>query len=109
MKTLIFLTSLILSTASFTGLGHGHSHGHTQISKKKTEKMGRYHVERLIKSEKLDASWKTAIFDKSETKSFKGETKWVVIFNNEKSVKGKKLYIFLKLSGEFVAANFTGK
>mgnify|MGYP006269865545 CR=1 FL=1 len=115
MKTLIILTSLILSTASFAGPGGGHSHGHGhshgthKISKEKTGELGRSHIERLIKSGKLDSSWKSATFDKSEKKNFKGKTEWVVTFNNEKGVKGKKLYIFLKLSGDFVAANFTGK
>jgi hypothetical protein len=115
MKTLILLTSLILSTANFAGPGGGHSHGHghshgaRSISKEKTGEIGRYHVERLVKAKKIDASWKSAIFDNSEKKNFKGRTEWVVTFNNEKGFKGKKLYIFLKVSGDFVAANFTGK
>jgi len=33
----------------------------------------------------------------------------VVTFLNEKSSKNKKIFIFLKVTGEFVAANFTGK
>ncbi len=114
MKVLIILTSLFLSTLSFAGPGggHGHSHGHhgtPKIAKAKTGELGRSHIERLIKSGKLNASWGSATFDKSEKKNFKGKAEWVVTFNNEKGVKGKKLYIFLKLSGDFVAANFTGK
>lgn len=94
------------------GGGHSHDHGHhntPEISKEKIGKLSRGHIKRLIKSEKIDASWKSAIFDKSEKKNFKGTTEWVVTFNKEKGDKDKKLYIFLKLSGEFVAANFTGK
>lgn len=111
MKILIILTSLILSTVSFAGPGGGHSHGHgaPNISKEKTGELGRSHIERLIKSGKLDASWKSATFDNSEKKNFKSKTEWVVTFKNKKGVKGKTLYIFLKLSGDFVAANFTGK
>jgi hypothetical protein len=115
MKALILLTSLVLSTGSLAGPGGGHSHDHDhdhgapKISKEKTGEVGRSHIERLIKSGKLNASWKSATFGKSEKKSFKDKTEWVVTFNNEKGTKGKKLYIFLKLSGEFVAANFTGK
>lgn len=119
MKTLILALSLILSTAGFTQSGHSHDHGHDHghghsheaaaIPKEKTGEIGRTHVERLIKSKKLDASWKSAVFGKSEKKKFKDRTEWVVTFNNEKGVKGKKLFIFLTESGEFVAANFTGK
>lgn len=115
MNTLILLTALLLSTVSFAGPGGGHSHGHGHshgapaISKEKTGEIGRYHVERLVKAGKLNASWKSAKFDKSEKKVFSGKKEWVVTFDNDKGVKGKKLYVFLKLSGEFVAANFTGK
>ena len=70
---------------------------------------GQFHVERLVKAGKIDSTWTKAVFDKSEKKKFGKKTEWVVTFNNKKGVKGKKLYIFLKLDGEFVAANFTGK
>ena len=109
MKTLILLTSLILSTVSFAGAGHGHSHAAPAVSKEKIQEIGKHHIERLVKAGKLDASWKEASFDKSEKKKFGKKTEWIVTFNNKKGVKGKKLYIFLKLSGKFVAANFTGK
>ncbi|WP_127717037.1 DUF6488 family protein [Halobacteriovorax sp. HLS] len=115
MKYLLLIGSLLFSFSSFAGPGGGHSHGHSHshskksISIEKTEEVGRYHVKRLINSGKIDASWKSSTFDKSEKKKFGKKTEWVVTFDNEKGVKGKKLYIFLKLSGEFVAANFTGK
>ena len=79
------------------------------VSKEKTKEIGMFHIERLIKAEKLNASWKDSKYNNSEKKKFGDKTEWVVTFDNEKGVKGKKLYIFLKLSGEFVAANFTGK
>lgn len=114
MKNLLIIGALIFSFSSFAGPGGGHSHGHghshskKDISKEKTGEIGRYHVDRLVKSGKIDASWKSSTFDKSEKKTFGKKTEWVVTFDNEKGFKGKKLYIFLKLSGEFVAANFTG-
>jgi hypothetical protein len=113
MKSLVLFLTIILSTISFAGPGGGHSHGHShgasQIKKEKTVEIGRSQIERLIKDGKINESWKKATFDKSEKKSFKGIKEWVVTFNNAKGIKGKKLYIFLKLSGEFVAANFSGK
>ena len=115
MKNLFIIGALIFSFSSFAGPGGGHSHGHghshskKSVSKEKTGEIGRYHVDRLVKAGKIDASWKSSTFDKSEKKIFGKKTEWVVTFDNEKGVKGKKLYIFLKLSGEFVAANFTGK
>ncbi len=115
MKYLLLIGALTLSFSSFAGPGGGHSHGHAHshskesISKEKTVEIGRYYIERLVKSGKIDASWKSSTFAKSEKKKFGKKMEWVVTFDNEKGVKGKKLFIFLKLSGEFVAANFTGK
>jgi hypothetical protein len=111
MKTLAFLVTMTLTSISYAepggghSHGHGHSHGAPAINKEKTGEIGRHHIQRLIKAKKLEASWVNSKFDKSEIK----KDEWLVTFDNEKGVKGKKLYIFLKKSGEFVAANFTGK
>ncbi|MCO4795566.1 MAG: hypothetical protein KC493_17745 [Bacteriovoracaceae bacterium] len=115
MKKIVFIFVIGLSTACFAGPGGGHSHGHShshskpKISKEKTGEIGRYHIERLVKSGKIEASWKSSTFDKSVKKTFNGKKEWIVTFDNEKVVKNKKLYIFLNLSGKFIAANFTGK
>lgn len=112
MRILTILITLTLSSIGFASPGSGHSHGHghshdtaPMISKEKTQEIGKHHIQRLVKAKKLDSTWLTSKFDKSEKK----KNEWLVTFNNEKGIKGKKLYIFLKLSGEFVAANFTGK
>ncbi|MFT6071007.1 MAG: hypothetical protein ACJAT2_002856 [Bacteriovoracaceae bacterium] len=111
MKLLFILITLSLTSLSFAGPGGGHSHGHghshgaPKIKKERTGVIGRTHIERLVKAKKIEASWINSKFDKSVMK----KNEWVVTFDNEKGVKGKKLYIFLKDSGEFVAANFTGK
>lgn len=110
MKALFTLVALFVAATCFAGPGGGHSHGHAKdmapdISKEKTGVIGRSHIERLVKEKKLEASWKKAKFDKS----IMINNEWLVTFENEKGVKGKKLYVFLKKSGEFVAANFTGK
>ncbi len=109
MKLLFILVTNLLTSISFAGPGGDHSHGHSQsapdIKKESTGVIGRTHIQRLVKAKKLGSSWMKAKFDKSEMK----KSEWVVTFNNEQGVKGKKLYIFLKKSGEFVAANFSGK
>lgn len=112
MKLLLTLITFILTTVCLAGPGGGHKHGHGHskkaapaISKEKTGELGRFHIERLIKAKKLGSTWKQSKFDKSEMK----KNEWVVTFKNDKSTKGKMLYIFLKKTGEFVAANFTGK
>ena len=107
MKILTILMVLTLTPISFAGPGgHGHSHEKAPvITKEKTSEIGRFHIKRLVKAKKIDSSWNKSKFNKSEMK----KNEWLVTFDNEKGIKGKKLYIFLKKSGEFVAANFTGK
>ena len=113
MKTLVSIIAITFCTVSYAGDGHSHGHGHThaapEMDVKKAQETGQFHVNRLVKSQKIDASWSNATLDKAERKKFDKKTEWVVTFNNDKGVKGKKLYIFLELNGKFVAANFTGK
>lgn len=124
MKILILSLSLIYTTISFAGLGHGHSHGKPsqveeehkhphgghRISEVKTFEIAKLHIKRLIKAKKLPETWESATYVKSDEKKFSGKSEWVVTFDNEKGeTDKKKLFIFLKLTGEFIAANFTGK
>lgn len=115
MKSLFLIVTLVLSASSFAGPGgghsHGHSHGHSKkaVSKEQTKELGKKEIARLVKKGKLDASWIHGTFANSEKKKFGKKTEWVVTYDNQKGVKGKKLYLFLSLSGKFVAANFTGK
>lgn len=113
MKLILLSVCFLISTVSFAGPGTGHSHGHSHakpaIAKEKTEEVGRSHIQRLIKAGKLDASWTDSRLESAEQKEFGKKKEWVLLFVNEKDVKNQKLYIFLKLSGDFIAANFTGK
>tara|TARA_B100001248_G_scaffold165189_1_gene124916 strand:- start:9126 stop:9443 length:318 start_codon:yes stop_codon:yes gene_type:complete len=105
----------MFSSVSLAGPGHGHSHGHSHgkksnsITEDKAKSVATSEIKRLIGLKKLDSSWENATFDKAEKKKFKGKSEWVLTFDNENGVKGKKLFVFLSLAGDFVAANFTGK
>lgn len=114
MKTMTFIFLFVVSSIFSGNLVYAHGGGHSRVkappvSKAKTVEIGKYHIERLIKAGKLDKSWKNAKHEASVEKKYKDRKEWVVTYNNEKGVKGKKLYIFLLKSGEFIAANFTGK
>lgn len=126
MKMITLLMSLTISTLTFAGIGggahsHGHGHSHTasgghetpkkaeEVDAKKAEKFARNKVRVLAFQDKIDESWNKAELKSAEVKEFEGKKEWLVTFSNEKGKKGKILYVFLKLNGEFVAANFTGK
>lgn len=115
MKIVLLSALILLSPELFATGGHGHHHGHDhshghshakrEIKKQRTGVIGRVQVERLVNEKKIDVSWKKSSFEKSVVKD--GE--WLVTFVNPEGIKGKKLYIFLSKSGQFIAANFTGK
>lgn len=117
MKLITFLIAFTISTYSFGSGDHGHSHGpngeHThvmmRVSKDKVVEISKKNIIRLIKAKRLESSWSNAKLDSAEKKTFNNVAEWLVTYKNDKGIKGKKLYIFLTLSGDFVAANFTGK
>ncbi len=119
MKKITMLLCLLISTFTYSGIGSGHSHGHghshgakkpaIKIEQSKAEAIGRKRISSLISKKKIESSWAKAKLGSAKIKDFNGQKEWFLTFKNEKGVKGKKLYIFLKVSGEFIAANFTGK
>lgn len=108
MKILIILVSAMLANYTFAGIGGQPGHSHA-VDAQKAEELARKQIQVLIFQEKIDQSWAQASLGSSEIKNFESKKEWLLIFENNKGVKGKKLYIFLKLDGSFVAANFTGK
>lgn len=90
--------------------GHGHSHGANPVNQATAKTKATKEIADLVKRNKLDKSWEMVSASSVEKRTFKGSPEWIIIFMNEKiSDKTKqKLYVFLTLSGEFVAANYTG-
>lgn len=109
---LTFAISLF-SNLAFSGAGHDHGHGHSHdpITQDQAEQSANRIVSTLVKKGVIDASWDGAKVDKSEKKTFEGQSEWVVSYKNEVVSDPEKqtLYIFLTLTGEYVAANYTGQ
>lgn len=123
IKLAIIISLLItISAPALAGEGHSHSHGgghkhshgghsHSHaapIEEDAVKIRAQEEITRLIKKGKLEDSWSKAEYISSEKKSFKGKKEWLVTYKNEASEK-KNLFIFLSLSGRFIAANHTGK
>ena len=91
------------------GYGHSHSHGPVDqdIAKVNATKI----VHALANRKVVDESWLSVAEGKAEKKVFKGNPEWVVTFLNNKLAdkEKRKLYIFLTLGGDYIAANYTGK
>ena len=110
--TTLLLSSLIFGTPVIAGTGHNHGHSHQQapVNKATAEKNAEKVVISLIDKNKLDKSWSPAMISASEKKIFNGSREWVVTFINDKisDAAKQKLYVFLTLEGEYIAANYTG-
>jgi len=115
MKTL--LTTLVLSSSLFFGspviAGGGHDHGHAQapVTQEVAEKNADQVIASLVDREKIEKNWASTKANSVDKKEINGSTEWVVIYINKKitDTEKQKLYVFLTIGGEYIAANYTGK
>jgi len=91
--------------------GHGHSHSHTPVNQTTANENATKIVAALVKRNKLDNSWSSITASSIEKITVQGNSEWRVIFVNKKiaDAEKQKLYVFLTLGGDYIAANFTGK
>ena len=112
IATTLILSSLLFGTPVIAGSGHDHGHSHAQapVNKETAEKNAEKVVASLVESNKLDKSWSSEIASGSEKKVFSGRPEWVVSFTNDRisDTSKQKLYVFLTLEGDYIAANYTG-
>jgi hypothetical protein len=109
------LSVALASLAGQSALAHENHHHQTaraEIGEERAKVRAQQELERLISIQKLEASWKESGQLKGVEKKKTGRAwEWLATFENPTVAdKSKKvLYVFLKPTGEFVAANFTGK
>ena len=112
LATTLVLSSLFFCAPVVAGSGHDHGHSHAQApaTKETAEKNAEKAIASLVETGKIDKSWKSITASTSEKKNYSGRSEWVVIFINDKITDPakQKLYVFLTLSGEYIAANHTG-
>jgi len=114
LKTLLLgLTLGLFSVTAIAGGGHDHGHGHSHepVDQTTANSKATKIIASFIKQKKLDKSWAGITVNASEKKMFHGKQEWVVSFVNKKvtDAKKRKLYVFLTLSGDYIATNYTGK
>lgn len=90
---------------------HGHNHKTEPIDRAAAETKAIEMKNKFIKKKVIDESWKDIKVDTSYTEMYDGKEEWVITFKNDeiKDVKKQKLYVFLKIDGKYIAANFTGE
>lgn len=113
LRTLFFCLTFGLLPVTVTAGSdhdHGHSHAHTPVTQDAAKTNATEIVAALVKREKIDSSWTDITAKSVEKKSINGGSEWLVIFVNDKisDASKQKLYVFLTLGGDYIAANFTG-
>jgi len=118
MKFKVLIISLFFGLTSHTAMAgsghdHGHGHGHSRapIDQDTAVLKATKIVTNLVERNTIEKSWKTIKLNLIEKKVFNGKTEWVATFVNNKvsDVKKQKLYVFLTLGGDYIAANYTGE
>jgi hypothetical protein len=112
MKILFVSFALVLAAPAPVALAHPGHDDHdapAELDEPGAQERARKEIDRLIARKKLDASWKEATHKATEKKPVKKTWEWLVTFENAAATKDKVLYVFLRPTGKFVAANFTGK
>lgn len=91
--------------------GSCHFHGNTAAASETVARCALQRKDLLIKNGKIDNSWQSVARDKIEQVDGKKGKEWMVTFldQNAKDKKKETLYIYFTATGNFIAANFTGK
>ena len=106
------VATLAITPSAFAGGGGAcHFHGNAPIKEAILVGCASEYKDGLASKGKIDASWKGVKLDTAETVEGKKMKEWKFTFKNpaEKDATKQTLYIFYTLTGNFIAANFTGK
>jgi len=81
------------------------------VDMKTAVKTAKIVVNKLAKGEKIDKTWLNIKAKSAIIRQYPHGTEWVVAFKNPKIKQQSHqiLYIFLTISGKYVAANYTGQ
>jgi uncharacterized protein YdeI (BOF family) len=112
LATVIALSVLLCTTPVMAGSGHDHGYSQAQkaVSSKQAGSLAVKKVKELADAGKIDSSWSGLKVSTIEQKTFSHDPEWVVMFVNDKiaETEKQKLYVFLTLSGSYIATNYTG-
>lgn len=108
------LTKVVLGAVLLAGLvatsaahpGHG-----DPISREQAVQRASAEIDRLVSAGKIEKSWKIAAVLKTASIQEAGDAReWALTFSNPQAKQEQQtLYVFLDETGEYLAANFTGR
>ncbi len=106
IRAALAVLALALMSPVWGHPGHG-----DPIGREEAIQRAEAQIARLVEAGKIDKSWKLeAALKSAETHKGQGEPEWQVVFANPKAPEDKRtLFVFLSETGEYLAANFTGR
>lgn len=107
IKCYLLLCIILSSGFSIAHPGHGE-----KISEEELVLRAKFNIKRLVEKNKLEGSWEQHAQFQSVAKRYVGEeVEFALEFSNPKLHDAKKrvLYVYLTASGDYIAANFSGK
>jgi hypothetical protein len=111
IRTVILsLTLILFPMFAFAGTGHDHGAPREPVNQQQAEQTASQIVKTFVGKGIIEKSWSSTTVEKAEQKQFGDSMEWVVSYKNEAATDPEKrtLYIFMTLSGEYLAANYTG-
>lgn len=105
-------TATLLGNAAWAAEGSScHFHGNQPVAEATVVDCAGQRKAQLVKTGKLDGSWQAVKHDQLEQVDGKKGKEWRLMFKNpaKKDPAKATLYMFYAPSGNFIAANFTGK
>jgi hypothetical protein len=114
---LFFITFLVLISLNFSNTVQAdvgsscHFHGTKLATEAVIIKCADQRKENLIKTNKLDGTWKLVKHDSVSLVQGKKDKEWKIIYKNSSTTDKAKinLYMFFTPIGNFIAANHTGQ
>lgn len=99
------------SSVSADPAGSCHFHGNKPAEPDTVSRCAWERKEMLVEKARIDSSWETIEQDRLEQVEGKKGKEWLVTFKNPnaRDKAQETLYMFFTLTGNFIAANFTGK
>ncbi|TKB11396.1 hypothetical protein FCL48_04980 [Desulforhopalus sp. IMCC35007] len=108
----LLFSMLFFVTPALAGSGHSHGPSKEQppVSSEVAASRALEVVKALATDGKIEATWVGLKENKVEQKIFNERPEWVVSYKNKEisDVAKQTLYIFFTLSGEYIAANYSG-
>jgi hypothetical protein len=89
----------------------GPAHSHSAVDRTQAEAHAQQIMLRMITRGIVEGSWRNVPPETAEIRQYATSSEWVVTFrNNEVADPAKRvIYVFLTQTGDYVAANYTGR